>query len=131
MGGRGASSGRAVRHGKMYDYGEEYRTVLHVGNIKFVEKRGHASSELMETQSGNRIYVHVEGDKLKSVVFFKNKKRYKQIDLDHFHATMKPHTHHGYFHNENDDKTGATLLNGEEQALVDKVTLIWKNRNNS
>ena len=127
MGGRGASSGMSSRG---YRYGEEYRTVLAYRNIKFIEKRHHDSSMPMETQADGRIYVHVDGEKLKSVIFFDEEhKRSKQIDLDHSHRGMKPHVHHGYYHNEHDPKdVGATPLNREERQLVDKVVSIWENK---
>ncbi len=49
----------------------------------------------------------------------------KQIDLDHVHAGMVPHTHHGYEHNENDSAKGAANLTSEEWAMVDRITKLW------
>ena len=40
---------------------------------------------------------------------------------------MKPHTHHGYKHNENDVKKGASKLSLKEGKMVEKVNKIWYN----
>lgn len=40
----------------------------------------------------------------------------------------RPHTHHGYNHNENDSAKGAARLTPDEQAMVDKVVSIWENK---
>ena len=40
---------------------------------------------------------------------------------------MRPHTHHGYFHNENDSKKGVSNLTKDETKMVDKVNEIWYN----
>lgn len=84
---------------------------------------------LMETMTRGRVYAHVEGDDLKSIVHFDNEnKRPKQIDIDHSHKGEQPHTHHGYDHNENDSAKGAARLTPDERAMVDRVTDIWENR---
>lgn len=57
-------------------------------------------------------------------------KRNKQIDLDKPHKGMKPHTHHGYFHNENDSPKGVANLTTEERRMVDLVKEKWYNKNN-
>ncbi len=44
---------------------------------------------------------------------------------------MKPHTHHGYEHNENDGKKGAANLTTKEKKMVEKVKKIWYNYNTS
>lgn len=131
MGGRGASSGWSVdkRGDPKNPYGSQYHSVLTVGNIKFVSKNGRGSETLMETMTRERVYAHVEGDDLKSIVYFDNEnKRSKQIDVDHSHNGERPHTHHGYNHNENDSAKGAARLTPDEQAMVDKVVSIWENR---
>ena len=92
MGGRGASSGESHEKKK---YGTEYKTLLKVGNIKFVTKTSKESEELFETMTKNRIYVTVNAKGvLKSIVYFdKDNKRNKVIDLEHKHKGLIPHTH--------------------------------------
>ena len=100
MGGRGASSGISDKGNK---YGSQYNTILQDGNIKFVRKNERISEPLMETMSKGRIYVTVGGNDLLEIIYFdKVNKRFKTIGLDHPHNGIKPHTHHGYLHNEND-----------------------------
>ena len=41
---------------------------------------------------------------------------------------MKLHTHHGYFHNENDSLKGALKLSKEEKAMVERITKLWDNK---
>ena len=129
MGGRGASSGTSV-HGN--PYGSQYHDVLTVGNIKFVSKNTRDSETLMETMTRGRVYVHVEGEDIKSIVYFDNEnKRVKQVDLDHPHRPFFSgfHTHHGYYHKENDSPKGAANLTTEELRMVERVQKIWQNRN--
>ncbi len=131
MGGRGASSGWSVgRNGNPKNpYGSQYHSSLTAGNVKFVSKNERGSEPLMETMTRGRVYAHVEGDDLKSIVYFDNEnKRLKQIDIDHSHKGEQPHTHHGYNHNENDSAKGAARLTPDERAMVDRVTDIWENR---
>ena len=130
MGGRGASSGKSDRGNP---YGSQYHTRFESGNIKFVEKNPGAEEQLLETMTRGRVYVLVDGDKLKSIIYFDNDlKRSKRIDLDHYHQKMKPHVQHGYYDNETDKangvKKGATKLNPEEQKMVDRVVSLWQNR---
>lgn len=128
MGGRGASSGTSAGGNP---YGSQYHTLLQVGNIKFVEKNSRDSETMMETMTPGRVYVTVGGDELISIVYFDTEnKRMKQIDLNHPHAGMKPHTHHGYLHNENDSAKGAANLTTEERAMVDRVQKLWDNYSN-
>ena len=76
MGGRGASSGMSV---KGNPYGSQYHALLTSGNVKFVSKNTRESETLMETMTRGRVYVHVEGDELQSIVYFDNEgKRSKQ-----------------------------------------------------
>lgn len=128
MGGRGASSGTSVYGNK---YGSQYHTLYQSGNIKFVTKNYRDAETLMETRTSGRVYVHVEGKDLKSIVYFdKENKRNKQIDLDHPHKEFKGiHTHHGYFHNENDSEKGASNLTAEERKMVARVKKLWDNFN--
>ena len=126
MGGRGASSGVSD---KGHKYGTDYKTLLQDGNIKFIEKIGNSSETIMETMTKNRVYVIVDRDKPKSIVYFdKDNKRKKQIDLTQKHKGMIPHAHHGYLHNENDGTKGATNLTSKEKKLVEKINKIWYNK---
>ena len=124
MGGRGASSGTSVRDNR---YGSQYHAVYQSGNIKFVTKNVRDSETLMETMTRGRIYVHVEGNDLKSVVYFDNDgRRSKQIDLGHAHNGKRPHTHLGYEF----PKGGhaAIGLSTKERQMVERVIGIWENR---
>lgn len=102
MGGRGASSGTSHyerKDGTVIEnpYGSQYHSVMTSGNIKFVSKSSRRSEPLMETMTKGRVYAHVEGDDIKSIVYFDNEnKRTKQIDLDHPHRPFffdGKHTH--------------------------------------
>lgn len=129
MGGRGASSGVSKAGNK---YESQYRTLHQSGNIKFVEKVDRNSETLMETMTKGRVYVHVGGETLKSIVYFDNdNKRIKQIDIDSPHRPYfsGTHTHHGYYHSENDSAKGAAKPTTEEIKMVDRVKAIWENRN--
>lgn len=127
MGGRGASSGVSYK-GNVY--GSQYRTLLTDGNIKFVTKINRESETLMETMTNGRVYVTVGGEnELISVIYMDNEnKRVKQIDLNHIHEGMQPHTHHGYIHNENDGAKGATNLTDKERKMVARIRRVWYNR---
>ncbi len=122
MGGRGASSGVSTGGNK---YGSQNHTVLRDGNIKFVTKNQRTSETLMETMTKGRVYVTVGGDELLQIMYFDSEnKRTKVIDLSHPHDKERPHTHHGYEHNENDSaktlKSGAgpnTIYNRVKQSL--------------
>lgn len=126
MGGRGASSGSSA-YGNAY--GTQYHTLLTYGNIKFVQKNNPDSETLMETMTPGRVYAVVgKTNGIQSIVYFDNKgKRSKQIDLMHPHQGLQPHTHHGYFHSENDSKSGAAHLTTEERKMVDRVLEQWQN----
>ena len=69
MGGRGASSGTSKAGNP---YGSQYHAVMTVGNVKFVSKNTRQSEPLMETMTKGRVYAHVEGDDVKSIVYFDN-----------------------------------------------------------
>ncbi len=126
MGGRGARSGSSV-YGNAY--GTQYHTLLTYGNIKFVQKNNPDSETLMETMTPGRVYAVVgKTNEVQSIVYFDNEgKRSKQIDLMHPHKGLQPHTHHGYFHSENDSKSGAARLTTEEHKMVDRVLEQWQN----
>lgn len=128
MGGRGASSGISA---KGNEYGSQYHTLFQSGNIKFVVKNSRDSEPLMETMTKGRVYVTVgekrNGEKaITSIRYFdEDNKRTKQIDFDHSHKGVSPHTHHGYFHNENDGPEGFSDLTAAEKAMVDRVNGLW------
>ena len=127
MGGRGASSGISDK-GKIY--GTEYSAVLKSGNIKFVKSNENGSTKApMETMTKGRVYVTVNNkDELTAITYYDNDgKRTKQIDLQKPHKGIKPHTHHGYEHNENDGKNGASKLTTKEKKMLDMVNKIWYN----
>lgn len=127
MGGRGSSSGISDKRKK---YGSQYNTVLTSGNINFVEANDRHSESLFETKTNGRVYVEVGGKDLLRIIYYdRNNKRVKQIDLNHAHKGMNPHTHHGYNHNENDGAKGASNLTTEEKKMVERVKQIWYNRN--
>ena len=93
-----------------------------VGNVKFVTKNSRQSEPLMETMTRGRVYAHVEGDDLKSIVYFDaDGKRSKQIDLSHAHLGVSPHAHDGYFHS--DFRKNLTT---EERAMVDRTVDSWE-----
>jgi hypothetical protein len=128
MGGRGASSGVSLK-GKVY--GSEYHSVYQSGNIKFIVSNSKTIPIPMETMTKGRVYVTIDKqtDKLKSISYYDNEgKRTKQIDLDHYHSSKMPHTHHGYFHNENDSKKGFSNLTKEEKKMVERVNKLWLNK---
>lgn len=127
MGGRGSSSGISDKNNP---YGSQYHTVLTSGNIKFIEANDRHSESLFETKTKGRVYVEVGGKDLLRIIYYDRKnKRVKQIDLNHVHKGMNPHTHHGYNHNENDGAKGASNLTTEEKKMVERVKQIWYNRN--
>lgn len=124
MGGRGASSGTSV-YGN--SYGSQYHTVLQSGNIKFVSKSDRNSETLMETMTSGRVYAHVEGDDLLSIVYFDSEnKRSRQIDLSHAHDGKSPHVHDGYDFQKGNH--GARGLSPKEKQMVERVTKVWQNR---
>lgn len=127
MGGRGASSGVS---NKGHKYGTDYETVLESGNIKFVAKTSNDSETIMETVTRGRVYAIINNNnEISSIVYFDNKnKRKKQIDLLHKHSGEKPHTHHGYVHNENDGKKGGSKITPEEKKMVEIVLKKWYNK---
>lgn len=127
MGSRGASSGIA-NNGKKY--GTEYRTILQSGNIKFIKYNiSRMAKTPMETMTGDRIYVTVNSEnKLKSITFYDNNKRYKQIDISgraHVVNGKKRHvhTHVGFNH----DEQGTRAITKEEWQIIRRIKHIWYN----
>lgn len=132
MGGRGSSSGVSNKGRK---YGTEFTSLYQSGNIKFVRYNDSKSAKTpQETMTSGRVYVTVDSkNELKAITYYdKGNKRFKQVDLSgnpHIidGERVLPHTHHGYNHNENDDKNGAARLTSDERAMVDKVKSLWYN----
>lgn len=130
MGGRGAASG-ASKSGRKY--GTEFTSFYQSGNIKFVRYNDSKSAKTpQETMTKGRVYVTVNSkNELKAITYYdKDNKRFKQVDLDKPHDGMKPHTHHGYNHNENDGVKGAANPTSEERIMVDRVIKMWYNHIN-
>lgn len=129
MGGRGASSGISDKGKK---YGTEFSPLLKVSNIKFVKYNDSKSAKTpQETMTKGRVYVTVnDKNELSSITYYDTSgKRTKSIDLMHSHNDMKGnHTHHGYFHSENDSSKGAANLTIEEKKMVEFVKKTWLNR---
>lgn len=127
FGGRGASSGISEA-GK--PYGSEYRSLLTVGNIKFVKYKGGSATAPLETMTKGRVYVTINIDNEPKYISYydRTNKRYKTIDLDKPHKGLSPHVHHGHEHNENDGPKGATRLSIKERKMVDIVRKLWYNR---
>lgn len=127
MGGRGSSSGFSDNGKK---YGTEYKTLLHVSNIKFVQRNDNSANAPIETMTKGRVYVTVnEKSELKFISYYdKDNKRNKTIDLDKPHNGLSPHVHHGYEHNEFDGPKGATNLTLEEVKMVEFVRKTWYNK---
>lgn len=128
MGGRGSSSGMSDS-GKRY--GSEYTSLVTYGNIKFVVPNEGNTKAPLETMTKNRVYVTLDKStgELKYVSYYdkENKKR-KQIDLQHEHAGLKPHVHHGYEHNENGAPKGASRLTPKEKKLIQMIDTVWKEK---
>lgn len=68
MGGRGASSGLYYFRGKTYHYGDEFKSLLEVDNIKFVTKKdGTNLTAPQETMTKGRIYATVSEEENKVI----------------------------------------------------------------
>ena len=130
MGGRGSSTGVSVNGKK---YGTEYKSLLTYGNIKFVVPLELNTTAPMETMTKNRVYVTLDGEGNPKFISYydKDNKRRKQIDLDVPHNGMLPHTHHGYFHNENDSKKGAANVTTKENQLINLINQVCKEKKTS
>ncbi|MBP2058969.1 hypothetical protein J2Z60_002170 [Lactobacillus colini] len=138
MGGRGANFRVSI---KGHRYGTEFRSVFKYKNIKFVKnngldyRKGKKNKAIpatlpLETQTEGRVYISVDNqNELKSIAFYKNKKKYKQIDIDHKHKIkgkyIQPHTHLRYYNAEN----GTKKLTRKERKMIAEVIKVWKNVN--
>ena len=129
MGGRGASSGKPYYlNGKWNKYGDEYKTVLEVDNIKFVKAKNGSATAPTETQTKGRAYVTVNNkNELKYITYMnKNNKRLKQIDLEEHIINGKLvdyHKHTGYNHQGKPKE-----INPSERKLVEKAINLWYNK---
>lgn len=105
------------------------------GNIKFVAYNDSGSAKApQETMTKGRVYVTInKSDEPTSITYYdKTGNRTKTIDMKHDHNELKgEHAHHGYNHNENDGKKGATRLNPKEKRMVERIKKIWYNHTNS
>jgi hypothetical protein len=128
MGGRGAASGVSEAGRK---YGSEYRTLLQVDNIKFVEFNHGSATAPMEMMSAaeDRVYAVVNRNGVvKSITYYdKDGKRTRQIDLEHEHNGKKPHVHIGYLHSEDQGNKGYDL-SATDKKYVEKVRKVWASR---
>ena len=124
MGGRGAASGISV---KGFEYGTEFKTLLRVDNIKFVQYNYGSATLPLETMSSgrNRVYVIVNKDNtIKSIGFYdKSGKKKRQIDLTHTHQGQNPHVHIGYNHS-----PFVVPLTKSDKAYIEKVGRIWSHQ---
>ena len=123
MGGRGTSYGISNKGNK---YGTQYKTLLQVGNIKFVSKNTRTSEPLMETMTKGRVYVEVGGkDLLRIISFDSNNKRNRVIERDK--RSGEWHLHKGYFHSEY-GKEKHEPLTASDRAIVDRIKKLWQNK---
>lgn len=102
-------------------YGTEFHTVFESGRIKFIQSNDGKKDSPRITKTDGRIYVVVgDHNKLKNIVLFdKENKRTRQIDMDHFHKGKLIHVHTGYNHDQDDKMTRA------DGKLVARVKRIW------
>lgn len=125
MGGRGASSGISDKGKK---YGTEFKSLLKVGNIKFVKSNDSDNAkDPLETMTRGRVYATINAkNEINSINYYDNNgKRVKSINLLHDHAEIKgEHTHLGYYHKEN----GTRKLTTQEKKLVEFVKKAWYDR---
>jgi hypothetical protein len=127
MGGRGATSGISV---KGYEYGTEFKSLLRVDNIKFVQYQLEKNAKIPEETmySGrNRVYVIVSQQNVLKFITFYNKegKLRRQIDLDHEHNKRSPHVHAVKI---SADLREIVPLSKSDKAYIEKVRKIWVNQ---
>lgn len=132
MGGRGARLGTYFWKGKQHKYGDEYKSVLQVSNIKYVVPVQGSVTAPMETMTKGRVYATVDQtrDIVKSITYYdSSNKRMKQIDINGVPHKIDgvptiPHTHLGYIHDEN----GTRKPTPKEAKMIAKVVTIWQNK---
>lgn len=127
MGGRGAASGLSK-----HKYGTEYRSLLQVGNVKYVRNALKSSASApLETKVKGRIYAVINAkDELRSINFYdKDGKRYKRIDVKgpahpgkDGKKVLTPHVQYGYIGSKNDI---ARKPNKSERKFMRKVLREW------
>lgn len=131
MGSNGARSGIRT-NGRPYEYvyGEEFSSIGEpFGDVKFIKYNSSTDqfATPMETRTPVRIYAAIDRDnEIKSIIFFdENGMRQRQMDLKgQPHDGMLPHTHYGYWHDEN----GTYQPTPEELALAEQLVNDWKRR---
>lgn len=123
MGGRGAQSGINLYpgcDGKMFRYGEEFRTLGISDEIKFITVRNPTQSLRMprKTRSTGRIHALVGSDGMvKSIGTHGPDGRIEtRIDVDHFHSGLKPHIHRDAWNHDN-----GVALDASEKKLVEYI----------
>lgn len=131
MGGRGAGSGIEPypgRGGRLFRYGEEFRTLWISDEIKYVTVRNPDESPRMprETRTPGRVYALIGTDgSVKAIgIYGKDGRIEAQIDLDHLHGGLKPHVHRDAWHHD-----GGKPLDAGEKALVGRVLEQWSKYN--
>ena len=130
MGGRGAGSGLdpySGRNGKMFRYGEEYKTLWQDGDVKYVTPRDGKQSIRVpeETRTPDRIYATIDKDnQVKYITYYgSDGKKAVQIDLKHKHNGLQPHAHDGKDHGE-----GREITPKETQDM-DRILKRWEEPN--
>lgn len=87
------SRGIALKCGGFKEY--KYHTIMRDDTVRYIVQNEGTNVKLPEkSRTANVIYVTLRYDGgLKSITFFKGRKKYKEIDLDHIHKKMQPHVH--------------------------------------
>lgn len=90
------SRGQFLKAGGFTVY--NYKTLMRYNNIRFVilKDKTRKNVKLPERSNSPRaVYATLGTDgEIKSISFFNgSRKKYKEIDLSHFHNGMKPHVH--------------------------------------
>jgi len=128
MGGRGASSGKTYEFdGKWLNYGDEFKTLFCIDNIKFIIKKEGSTTAPIETLSflQNRIYVTInDRNQIKTITFYDNVgKRNREIHLKP-HGKLGKHVHIGYDPDHKKEKP--IELTDKEDALVKRIEMYWE-----
>ena len=90
------SRGQALKSGGFSVY--SYKTLMRYNNTRFVMLKDKAKKNVkLPAMSNSKWAVYAalgaDGD-IKSISFYNgSRKKYKEIDLSHFHNGMKPHVH--------------------------------------
>ena len=143
MGGRGAASGAYRLHGKDLKYGDEYRTLLTYGNVKYVQIKNGSTTAPLETMPDKerkpkgRVYATIDGGmNVKFITFYdENGKKRKQLDLSgkKHHKMIDgrnvdlgfPHSHEGYDHPEEKSR----FATGGEKRFARLIVDRWRKHN--